>query len=574
MFLRKIVSEHKWLLVILFFACLLRLYGIRLGLPYQYHPDEVKYVILALKVGVVGPNIGYFDNPTGFVYLLFFEYGLFYFIGRLLSIFHSSRDLAMLYYQNPSIFFLLGRITSLLFSVGTVGLTYTIGKKSFNRTIGLLAALFLACSFGHIRDSHFAVPDISMVFFLMLSFYFIVRFWFAEKKPLKSIILAAGFAGVAIGFKYTAGLILVPLLIILILQRNKLGSTIKPQVCWFFSTLFFSFLGFIIVCPYAVIDYPKFLASVQFLQRLDETGYFGVNPAINGFAAYIQVLNWQVGTLVLITGITGIIYAIYQKRRTGLMLFLFPILYYLVMARSKLVFDRFMLPMLPFLVLGSAILIGEIFKNKLGWRIWISGIALLLILQPIANAVYCDYLFMQKDTRTLAKEWIEQYLPKGSKIVTEGYGPPLTRSRPYLKSQIPQDMIAEPYQVTELPKSGAGTYPIAYYREQEDHFLIISSFIYLRYWVRSDLYAEEIKFYLALPQEAKCIAMFTPYQPTANISYFRRLEIFPATEVFPRIRPGPVIQIYQIPIKSQIQNPNAKLNTNEKTKERKPEKQI
>ena len=93
---RKIFIEYKWLLLILSFALFIRLWGIRFGLPNQYHPDEVKYVILALKVGAIGPNVGYFDNPTGFVYLLFFEYGLLYLFGRLFSFFHSARDIAIL----------------------------------------------------------------------------------------------------------------------------------------------------------------------------------------------------------------------------------------------------------------------------------------------------------------------------------------------------------------------------------------------------------------------------------------------------------------------------------------------
>jgi 4-amino-4-deoxy-L-arabinose transferase-like glycosyltransferase len=432
MSLRKLISEHKWLILILLFACLLRLFGIRFGLPYQYHPDEVKYVILALKVGAVGPNVGYFDNPTGFVYLLFFEYGIVYILGRLLSIFHSTKDLAILYYQNPTIFYLLGRITSVLLGVGTVWLTYAISKKSFNRTIGLLASLFLACSFGHIRESHFAIPDIPMVFFLMLSFYFTIQFWFTEKKPLLYILLAAGFSGVAIGFKYTAGLILVPLLLALILQRYKLGNTRKTQVFWFFSSFVFMFLGFLIVCPYALLDFPKFWAGIKNLQYMDKTGHFGLDPLVNGYLFYIQSLSWQLGWLIFIVGIIGLGFALYKYKSFAIILSVFPILFYLFMSNSKLTYDRFMLPVLPFIAISSSTLLVNLAEN-MKWRsMVISILSIIFIIQPVVNSLYSNYLLTQKDTRTIAKDWVEQNIPAGSKIIMESYSPPLTVTHEYL----------------------------------------------------------------------------------------------------------------------------------------------
>jgi 4-amino-4-deoxy-L-arabinose transferase-like glycosyltransferase len=544
MFLRKIVSEHKWLLVILFFACLLRLFGIRFGLPYQYHPDEIKYVILALKVGAVGPNVGYFDNPTGFVYLLFFEYGLLYVIGRLFSFFHSSLDLAILYYQNPSIFYLLGRITSLILSVGTVWLTYTIAKKSFNHTIGLLAALFLACSFGHIHESHFAVPDISMVFFLILAFYFIVQFWQSETNAIKYSFLSGFFAGVAIGFKYTAGLILVPLVLAILFQRNKLSNNMKNQVFRGLGVFVCSFLGFFITCPYAILDYPKFWVGITNLQYMDKTGHFGLDPLVNGYMFYIQSLGWQLGWLIFISGIIGIGFVLYKHKSLGIIFCVFPILLYLFMGNSKLVYDRFMLPVLPFFAIASSVLLVNL-TEKLKWRgILIPILSAIFIIQPLVYASYSDYLLTQKDTRTIAKDWVEQNIPVGSKIIMEGYSPPLTAERQYLQNWIPPKTMLEPYLVIQLPTKGAPIYPLSYYREQGYDYLIIASYTYLRYWVRPELNPEAIEFYKSLPQETKLVATFSPFRN--NSIPEPKPETFPTDTLFQRVRPGPIIQIFAL----------------------------
>ncbi|MFB3896341.1 MAG: ArnT family glycosyltransferase [bacterium] len=544
MALRKIISEHKWLILILLLASLFRLYGLQFGLPYQYHPDEVKYVILALKVGAVGLNVGYFDNPTGYVYLLFFEYGFLYLIGRLLSIFHSTKDLAILYYQNPTIFYLLGRITTLIFGVGTVWLTYAIGKKSFNRTVGLIAALFLACSFGHIRDSHFAVPDISMVFLLMLSFYFIVQFWFAEKKSKPFLLLSAGVAGVAIGFKYTAGLILVPLILAMIFQRKKLGDKLKIQVFWFFGFLVLSLLGFLIVCPYALLDFPKFWAGIKNLQYMDKTGHFGLDPSVNGYLFYIQSLSWQLGWLICIIGVIGIGFTFYKYKLFAIILCTFPILFYLFMGNSKLVYDRFMLPVLPFIAISSSVLLINLIEKIKGYRILTPMLTIICIMQPLVYATYSDYLLTQKDTRTIAKEWIEQNIPSGANFVMEGYGPPLTANREYLQNWLPREIISEPYLVTQLPTKGAAIYPLSYYREQGYDYLIIASYTYLRYWVRPELNPEAIEFYQSLPQETKLTISFIPYRN--ELIPEPQLETFPTDRLFQRIRPGPIILIYAL----------------------------
>ncbi|MCX7918447.1 MAG: phospholipid carrier-dependent glycosyltransferase [bacterium] len=565
--LYKILSEHKWLIGILAFALLMRIWGIQFGLPEQYHPDEVKYVILGLKVGVVGLNVGYFDNPTGYSYLLFFEYGLLYLIGRLFSIFHSPRDLAILYYQDPSIYVLLGRLTAALFGVGTVWLTYLIGKKTVNRTVGLLAALFLAVSFGHIRDSHYAVPDIPMAFFLILAFYCMVQFYFSEKTllhdtnhtGLKSdipqlqsgrkerllVLLAGFFAGIAVGFKYTAGFIVIPIMFALLLRRNNLGTNWKQQLGWFLLFFVVTFIGFFIACPYALLDYPKFIASIQNLRYMDKTGHWGIDPDVNGYLFYLQSLNWQLGLFIFISGLVGIGYCLYKYKLNGIMVFLFPPIYYVFMSDSKLVYDRYMLPVLPFLCCASAIFIFDVLtKIPKIEKVILPLCTGIVIIQPLVQASYSNYLFTQKDTRTIAKEWVEQNIPAGSKIAMEGYGPPLTHYRESLKSWVSLDTARERYQVTQLPTKGAALYPLNYYREQRYDYLIIASYTYLRYWVRPEHNPEAIKFYESLPKETELIARFSPYRN--NIIPAPKPEGFPTETLFMRVRPGPIIQIYKI----------------------------
>ena len=78
----KKLSDQKILLLILLAAFILRLIGIRYGLPSFFNSDEPFNVINALAFGAkksLEPT--YYVYPTFFSYLLFAVYGLFFSIG-------------------------------------------------------------------------------------------------------------------------------------------------------------------------------------------------------------------------------------------------------------------------------------------------------------------------------------------------------------------------------------------------------------------------------------------------------------------------------------------------------------
>ena len=86
------------------------------------------------------------------------------FIQFLLSLFYkiSFSDLA-------------GRLLAVVAGVGTIYLTYLIGKNMYGRVIGSLAALFLAFMPYHVLVTRQMLLDGPMVFFATLTIYALVR---------------------------------------------------------------------------------------------------------------------------------------------------------------------------------------------------------------------------------------------------------------------------------------------------------------------------------------------------------------------------------------------------------------
>ncbi|MFZ0547101.1 MAG: glycosyltransferase family 39 protein [Candidatus Promineifilaceae bacterium] len=64
---------------------------------------------------------------------------------------------------------------SVILGTLTVPLTYLVGRKLFNRTVGLVAALGLAFSFWSLMYSRTGIRHISVVFFTLPAFYFLWR---------------------------------------------------------------------------------------------------------------------------------------------------------------------------------------------------------------------------------------------------------------------------------------------------------------------------------------------------------------------------------------------------------------
>jgi len=103
----RIKSPKSLLIAVIMLAAILRLYGIRFGIPFTYHVDEPTYVSAALNVGA--GRIGRQLNPPVLSNLLFLEYGIYYVVERISENITSIAEFENLYRANPSIFFLLGR---------------------------------------------------------------------------------------------------------------------------------------------------------------------------------------------------------------------------------------------------------------------------------------------------------------------------------------------------------------------------------------------------------------------------------------------------------------------------------
>ena len=124
-------NSNRLLWTILLLGALLRLLGIWHGYPFSYYPDEAHFVKRALSFGSFDFNPHWFHKPAFFMYVLFFEYGIYFLFGKLAGLWNTVSDFATTYIVQPGPFYLIGRLTSAFFSLATIYLVFRIGEKQW-----------------------------------------------------------------------------------------------------------------------------------------------------------------------------------------------------------------------------------------------------------------------------------------------------------------------------------------------------------------------------------------------------------------------------------------------------------
>ena len=166
------------LIVTLAAGAYLRLTGVNWDEDQHLHPDER---FLSQVQSDISPleNGGYFDtatstlNPSN-VGHTFFVYGT-------LPIFIIQYLGEALGQNNYNTITILGRQVSAVFDVVTILLVFLIGKRLYNKWVGLLGAVFYALAVLPIQLSHYATVDAITNTFAYLAVY--AAAWALKHKP-------------------------------------------------------------------------------------------------------------------------------------------------------------------------------------------------------------------------------------------------------------------------------------------------------------------------------------------------------------------------------------------------------
>ncbi|MBW3652559.1 MAG: glycosyltransferase family 39 protein, partial [Actinobacteria bacterium] len=306
---------HLGLAVVLVGGLALRLYGIRHGLPYIYHPDEAfHFTSRAVAMFADGMNPHYFQNPSAFTYLVHLALRVQYGGGWPLGDFgHLLRQ----YAADPSEVYEAARQLAALLCMLGVAAVYAVGRRLWGAMEGLAAAAVLAFAFLPVAYSRYAVTDVGVLLPVAVAIYATVRAH--EDGRARFFLLAGAAAGLAVGFKYTVGLVIVPLLVAAALRARSDRAAIGAAA----GALVVAGLTFLVTTPYFLPDLD------EAVMQLRSQSYAAAEPklgqqAVDGHWFYIRSLTWGLGWGAAIAALAGAVLEFRRNRTRLLLLALFP----------------------------------------------------------------------------------------------------------------------------------------------------------------------------------------------------------------------------------------------------------
>jgi 4-amino-4-deoxy-L-arabinose transferase-like glycosyltransferase len=480
---------------VLLLATWLRLWGLWFGLPYVYHPDEPVAINMAVKMlqnGELNPH--FFHWGTAYFYLVAVAYVPYYLGGMVLGRFHSRLDLSPVQQYGLGVGYIplpaevwIARLVSVLLGVGTVWLVYLIGRALYNRQAGLLAAALLAVSSVHATQSHFAVPDVAMIFFVCLSVLSAIR-W-VEQGRRSDNVWVGFWGGLAAATKYNAAGLL--LLIVGAAQLLRYGRRAwrKPDILCAGGG---AVLGFVLGVPSAVIATSEFWDGVTFTLRHYGGGHAGMEG--ESLLWYLRFLSRQ-GLLPLLA-IGGMIWGLARRVRVTILVSVVTLAYLGLISTYTVRNERTILPLFPLMAaLGGVALvwIGERTSQvrhltRPLWRTLILVVLFGTFVPPLTRVIAADRNLTRQATQTLAREWIIANIPAGTRVASEAY-----------------TAVLHPTEYETIYLNSAIDHERAWYCEQGVEYVVMSEMAHGRFFADPDRYLAQVRDFERLMAELELV---------------------------------------------------------------------
>lgn len=432
-------SARLLLWLILVAALALRLWGLSFGLPHVLaRPDELFVFGVAFGILAGNPNPNMFDYPGVYLYFVTGLFALYYWWTRLTGQVETVAGFRELFRTEYEPFFIIARGVTALAGTLTVWVCHAIAAPLFGRAAGLLSAFFLAFAFLHVRDSHYATTDVPLTLFIMCAVLAALRV--RRTRCGRDAWLAGVAAGLAIGTKYNAAPVVIPLAVVEGLHAWSLGRdwrrVLRETHLWRMALA--TLAVFLATSPYLVLDYANALRQLQNLAGQASVGMTPPEMLGSGWGYHLPFsLRHGLGMPLLATGLAGMAWMAVRRPAPALVLASFPVAYYVAAGAGYNVFVRYMVPVVPFLCIFAGYLVSELASSAAArTRLPRPAAAALLAAAVIApsawSVIQFDRLLAQDDSRVLAAQWVEEHLPAGSSVYMSGnrYGHPQIEGLP------------------------------------------------------------------------------------------------------------------------------------------------
>jgi hypothetical protein len=526
------------LAVILVGGVAVRVMSLHHGLPWTYHPDEAfHFVTRAMSMFAGTLNPGYFENPSAYTYLVYAALKI-----TQGGVFGGSvASLAAGFQADPTSAFETGRVIAVTLCMLAVVAVFGVGRRLWGPAEGVAAAAILAFAFLPVAYSRFALTDTGVLLPVAVAVYGAVRAH--EDGRLRWFVLSGVAVGLAVAFKYTAGLAGVPLLVAAGLRTRRDRSALGG----FAVAAAAAALVFFATNPYFFFDLRAALT------QLGEQSDAASGPKLgqgdrSGPSYYLDSLTWGLGWGAALAAAVGAVWEWRRNRTRALLLAVFPVVLFLYLCTAGRFFARWLMPTYPVLALLAGVALAGL-AGRVPGRPWVRAGVLGLLLaavlaQPIAADLRTGHLLNRTDTRLLARDFLLAELPRRARVVVEPATP-----RGYFLDQVTRGFRAPPETLV------AGGTPQRFLLSLEPQlvdryrragYCVVVTFSAVRGRAEMDGVRPALAYYRALERQSRLIFSVDPYEDGAKPPPF---DFDQSTHLYyPSVyhRPGPEVRIYRL----------------------------
>jgi 4-amino-4-deoxy-L-arabinose transferase-like glycosyltransferase len=317
------------------------------------------------------------------------------------------------------------RSVSVLFGTATVAVLYQLLRRVTPAgPAPLLGAAFLAIMPLHVWDSHFAVTDVMLTFWMTASVTAAVGAY--QRPSAARFVLASALAGLATGTKFNGAFATVAIMLAALTalweRRVRAG-----QVCaWGGLGVAAALLAVFVASPHMFLQGPATWRAFQHeMSRVHDLDY-GFNLWARGwqYKPYVYQFGaafpFSFGVALYAALLGGLIYCAVRWRRVLIVPFGYAAFYLGVMGSWEFVPIRYYLPFEPVLLMAPALAVAAgLTAPTVRLRRW-TGVGLALVLGYTVAFTLSTTARFTDDTRLQAQRWLQSRVEEGHDVLTVG----------------------------------------------------------------------------------------------------------------------------------------------------------
>lgn len=345
---------------------------------------------------------------------------------------------------------LLGRPLSATLDLLSVWLVFLLGRRVYGYWTGVLGMALAACTVLDIQLAHFYAVDTVLVPFCLLTLLSAVHI--VQDDRAAAYAWGGVAMGAALATKTTALLLVVPLglapIIAAWLSQSWTGplstanlishyAVISERLNRNLQRLLVAFLlaaiTFTVLEPYAILDRSQLVTDIaqqtQFLVTNNPPFQVPYTIQYAHTIPYLYQLKnmlwWDLGAPLALASFAGVVTALIALRRWSdrpaqVVLLAWVIPYFLFVGSFFAKFSRYMLPIIPVMVLlGAALLVRWARSSRPPWRrLGWAALAAVTAVSALYSLAYMN-IYEHPNTRVAASRWIFTHIPAGTTIAVE-----------------------------------------------------------------------------------------------------------------------------------------------------------